>query len=149
MDLEVLKELDTSKAEEAGKISKNYKKDKIDILDFYSKLNLNTPYTETNSTSLSSINPYQLMPFFNTVIVDIMPLPNEKLFEKHYGMSVEDLIELERKEKVAIRLPRCYIDYKDIENDYLDPILSRRPPTSPLINLGYGLLPKRYFSFNS
>ena len=72
MDLEVLKELDTSKAEEAGKISKNYKKDKIDILDFYSKLNLNTTYTETNSTSLSSINPYQLMPFFNTVIVDIV-----------------------------------------------------------------------------
>lgn len=140
MDLEVLKELDITKAEEAGKISQKYKKDTIDILDFYSTLNLNTPYTETNSTSLNSINPYQLLPFFNTVIVDIPPLPNEVLFKKHYGMSVEDLIELERKEKVAIRLPRCYIEYKDIENDYLDPILSRRPPSTPLINLGYGLV---------
>ncbi len=63
MDLEVLKELDNSKIEEAGNISKNYKKDQIDILDFYSKLNLNAPYTETNSTSLNSINPYQLLPF--------------------------------------------------------------------------------------
>ncbi len=69
-----------------------------------------------------------------------MPFLNQKLFEKHYGMSVEELIELERKEKVAIRLPRLYMEYKDIENDYLDPILSRRPPSSPLINLCYSLL---------
>lgn len=140
MDLELLSELDTKKAEEAAKISKNYKKDEVDILDFYPHLNLNTPYSGTNSTNSNSIKPYQLLPFFNTVIVDIVPLPNEKLFKKYYGTSIEELIELERKEKVAIRLPTLYTHYKDVENDYLDPILSRRPASSFLINLCYGNL---------
>lgn len=140
MDLELLSELDSKKANEAAKISKNYKKDKVDILDFYPDLNLNTPYTGTNSTNSNSIKPYQLLPFFNTIIVDILPLPNEKLFNKYYGTSVEELIELERKKKVAIRLSSRYVTYKNVVDDYLDPILSRRPPSSFFINLCYGNL---------
>jgi hypothetical protein len=140
MDLTDLKELDSLKADEYGRISKKNKKDKIDILDFYQDLNLDTTYTSANSASSNSIKPYQLFPFFKTVIVDVLPLYTEALFERYYGMSVEDLIELERKDKVAIRLPGIYTDYKDVENDYLDPILSRRPPSTFLINLKYGML---------
>lgn len=138
MDLEVLCKLDEHKAEEYGKIKKNIKKDSVDILDFYPDLDLRTPYTSSNSATSNNIKPYQLLPFFKTIIVDLMPLPNEALFEKYYGVSVEELIELERKERVVIRLPGLYSYYKGM--DYLDPILSRRPHSSFLINLAFGSL---------
>lgn len=138
MDFEVLSKLDELKAEEYGKIKKKIKKDTVEILDFYPDLDLRTPYTSSNSATSNNIKPYQLLPFFKTIIVDLMPLTDEVLFEKYYGMSVEELIELERKERVVIRLPSLYSNYKDL--DYLDPILSRRPHSSFLINLAFGSL---------
>lgn len=143
MEFAELSELDIKRAEEYGKINNKYKKnkkDKIDILDYYNGKTLNSPYSSANSATSNSIKPYQLMPFFKTVIVDIIRLPNEELFNEYYGMSVEELIELERKGKVLIRLPDYYYAYQNIENDYLDPILSRNPPNSFLINMGYGYL---------
>ncbi len=143
MDKKELKELDMKKAEEYGKINKKYlknKKDEIDILDFYQGTNLNPPYSAANSATSYSIKPYQLFPFFKTVIVDILPLPNEELFNEYYGMSIEELIELEEKGKVVVRLPDMYSGYSKIEDDYLDPIFSLNPPSSFLINGNYGYL---------
>lgn len=143
MDGADLKEMDIKKSEEYGKINKKLlgnKDEKIDILDYYHGINLNPPYSASNSVSTYAIKPYQLFPFFKTVIVDILPLPNEELFNEYYGMSVEDLIELEQKGKVVIRSPDLYEGYKNVEDDYLDPILSKSPPSSYLINTSYGNL---------
>jgi hypothetical protein len=141
MEKDELNELDIKKAEDYGKIHKKNKKNpkaKIDILDFYHGTNLTPPYSSANSANSYSIKPYQLLPFFKTIIVDILPLPNEELFNEYYGMSVEDLIELERKGKVVIRLPDTYEGYKNI--DYLDPIFLQNPQTSFLINTVYGYI---------
>ena len=143
MEFAELSELDIKKADEYAKINKKYEKNKklkVDILDFYQEKTLNPPYSSSNSATSNSIKPYQLMPFFKTVIVDILRLPSEELFNQYYGMSVEELIELERKGKVLIRLPDYYISYHNIENDYLDPILLRNPPNSFLINQVFGYL---------
>ncbi|EKF86192.1 tetratricopeptide repeat protein [Methanobacterium formicicum] len=138
MDLEVLSKLDELKAAEYGRIKKKVKENNVDILDFYPDLDLITPYTSSNSATSNNIKPYQLLPFFKTIIVDVIPLPNEDLFERYYGVSVEELIELERKERAVIRLPGLYSHYKGL--DYLDPILSRRPHSSFLVNLVFGSL---------
>ncbi|MFA0834629.1 MAG: hypothetical protein ACC609_11545 [Methanobacterium formicicum] len=143
MDKKDLLELDEQKSEEYGKIKKKLSKnkpEKIDILDFYPGTNLNLPYTASNSVSTYAIKPYQLFPFFKTVIVDILPLPTEELFNEYYGMSVDELIELEKKGKVVIRAADFYHGYDKVENDYLDPILSNSPPSSLIINMCFGHL---------
>ncbi|MBF4468136.1 MAG: hypothetical protein ISP01_01895 [Methanobrevibacter arboriphilus] len=140
MEKDDLNEIDSKMISEAEKIKTHYNKDKIDILDFYPKMELKIPYTGTNTTTPNSIKPYQLLPFFNTVIVDILPLKSENSFEKYYGMSVEEIIELEKKGKLALKLAGKYIDYENLENNYLDPILNLKPYSSYWINIKYGEL---------
>ncbi|MBP2044948.1 tetratricopeptide repeat protein [Methanobacterium aggregans] len=124
----------------AIKIRNNYNKEELNILDFYPELDLKPPYTGTGTNLINPIKPYQLFPFFKTVLVDVPPIPDEDLFKMQYGLSVEELIDLEREGKVAIRLSYPYINYHNLENDYLDPIISRRPPSARARDLNYSYL---------
>lgn len=140
MNSDDLRELDEINKKTALKIRANYNKKELNILDFYPELDLKPPYTGTGMELLNPIKPYQLFPFFKTVLVDIPPIPDEFFFKKQYGVSVDELIELERDGKVAIRLSYPYINYHGLENDYLDPILRRRPPSSRARDLNYSYL---------
>ena len=140
MEFDILQEYESKNIEIAVKIRNNHKKDELDILEFYPEFKLNDTYTGTNSTQLNSIKPYQLLPYFKTVIVDVLPLKDEKLFNIHYGMSIDELIELERKGKAVIRLPQSYTKYENINDNYLDPILELKPPSSPSRDLNYSCL---------
>ncbi len=104
MEFELLQEYESKNIEKAVKILHGYKKDELDISEFYPEFKLNNPYTATNSTPLNSIKPYQLLPFFKTVIVDVLPLESENLFETYYGMSVNELIELKSRGRAVMKL---------------------------------------------
>jgi hypothetical protein len=68
-----------------------------------------------------------LVPFHKTVIVKI-PSVNEEHFRKRIQFSVEELLELEEKGRVALILSQNPTDYVGL--DYLDPILEKEIPIS-------------------
>jgi len=138
-EIEELKDYEEKEKEiVANKISKLNGK-QASILDFYPAMNgehplfkLKQPYTRCGAPY---VKVQDLLPFFETQIVFIRPIgkpyadqyKNEQNFKKYYGVSVEQLIELAKKHKVAINLSYFPTKYAGLE--YLRPILEKRPPT--------------------
>lgn len=98
MELEDLKEMDKKEQERVEKIRKRHENDKkVDINVFYEDFKLTEPYTSFNPQSSIDLKPFQLSPFFSSVIIDIKPFQNESIFENHYGMNVERMFDLKKK----------------------------------------------------
>ena len=141
MDLEDLKELDKQEQDRVTKIMKKHENDKkLDINIFYKDFNLDEAHTSYNPLSRVDLKPFQLAPFFKNIILDIKPLPSKKDFEKYYGMDVERCYELKQKGLFKFRLSNNYQDYCNLENNYLDLILSDNPPVANVVNRAHGLL---------
>ena len=127
--------------DQISNITKKYENsEKIDVLKFYPKFNLNDPYTDFNPLSANDLKPFQLLPFFRNIIIDIKPFKIEKDFIKYYGMDVDELLEMYGKGIFKFRLTHNYPEYENLENDYLDIILDKNPPVAPLINENYSIL---------
>lgn len=127
--------------DQISNITKKYENsEKIDVLKFYPKFNLNDPYTDFNPLSANDLKPFQLLPFFRNIIIDIKPFKIEKDFIKYYGMDVDELLEMYGKGIFKFRLTHNYPKYENLENDYLDNILDKNPPVAPLINENYSIL---------
>ena len=141
MEFEDLKEMDKKEQERVSNIAKKHESDeKIDINIFYKDFNLDGPHTSYNPISSVDLKPFQLAPFFKNVVLDIKPLPSEKEFKKYYGMDVEKCYELKKEGLFKFRLSNNYIDYHNLDNDYLDLILHDKPPVSNVINRAHGIL---------
>jgi hypothetical protein len=141
MELEELKEIDKKELDRITTISKKPGNDKkMDINIFYKDFNLNEPYTSFNPLSANDLKPFQLLPFFKNIIIDIKPFKKEKDFMKYYGMDVDELLEQHGKGIFKFRLTHNYYEYKNLENNYLDNILDKNPPVIPIINENYNLL---------
>ena len=127
--------------DQISNITKKYENsEKIDIIKYYPKFNLNGPYTDFNPLSANDLKPFQLLPFFKNIIIDIKPFKIEKDFIKYYGMDVDELLEMYGKGIFKFRLTHNYPKYENLENDYLDNILDKNPPVTPLINENYSIL---------
>lgn len=139
--------------DQINNITKKYENTKkIDIIKFYPKFNLNDPYTNFNPLSANDLKPFQLLPFFRNIIIDIKPFKIEKDFIKYYGMDVDELLEMYGKGIFKFRLTHNYPEYENLENDYLDNILDKNPPVTPLINENYSILingPSRLENYGS
>ncbi len=141
MDKQELMEKQNNFSYKLLKITKKCKnKDKLDILNFYPNFNLKEPYTNFNPLSDNNLKPFQLLPFFKNIVIDIKPFKTENEFVKYYGMDVDQLLEQQGKEIFQFRLSNNYSDYMNLESDYLDDILDKNHPIVPLINKSYGCL---------
>lgn len=138
MDKKELEELDKKYINQMKRIIKNYNKKEVDILDFYPNFNLKPPYTNFNPLSEKNLKPFQLLPFFNGVIVDIKPFKNESDFKRYYGMSTTELLELHQKGCIYFNLFSPYVNFHNLENDYLDCILEKSTGNSCWSNFYYG-----------
>ena len=141
MELEDLKEMDKKEQERVTKIRRLHENDKkIDINIFYKDFNLDEAHTSYTPISRVDLKPFQLAPFFKNIILDIKPLPSEEDFEKYYGIDVERCYELKQKGLFKFRLSNNNQDYYNLDNNYLDLILSDNPPVSNVVNRAHGLL---------
>ncbi|MGN0174937.1 MAG: tetratricopeptide repeat protein [Methanobrevibacter sp.] len=141
MELEDLREMDKKEQERVSNIAKKHEHDeKIDINLFYKDFNLDDPHTSYNPISSVDLKPFQLAPFFKNVVLDIKPLHSEDEFKRYYGMGVEKCYELKKEGLFKFRLSNNYIDYHNLDNDYLDLILHDKPPVSNVINRAHGIL---------
>ena len=141
MELEDLREMDEKEQERVEKIRKQHENDeKVDINVFYKDFHLDEAHTSYNPVSRVDLKPFQLAPFFKNVILDIKPLPSKEDFKKYYGMDVERCYDLKQKGLFKFRLSNNYQDYVNLDNDYLDLILSDNPPVANVVNRAHGLL---------
>ena len=141
MELEDLREIDKKEQERVEKIRKQHENDeKVDINVFYKDFHLDEAHTSYNPVSRVDLKPFQLAPFFKNVILDIKPLPSKEDFKKYYGMDVERCYDLKQKGLFKFRLSNNYQDYVNLDNDYLDLILSDNPPVANVVNRAHGLL---------
>ena len=141
MEKKLLLEKQNKAKDQVNDIIKKYDQDKkINILDFYPDYKLKEPYSSFNPSSDRNLKPFQLLPFFKNIIIDIKPFKNEKDFISYYGMDVNQLLEQWGKGIFKFRLSYDYTYYADLENDYLDEILDKNPPVAPLINKGHSIL---------
>ena len=84
--------------------------------------------------------PPTLLPFHKTVIVQIPPFDEEQC-KINIQFSVEELLELEKKGRVALVLLHNPSDYANLH--YLDPILEKKPPISYRILAYKGYLARK------
>lgn len=141
MEKKVLLEKQNKTKNQVNDIIKKHEKDKkIDILDFYPDYHLEEPYSCFDPHSDKNLKPFQLLPFFKNIIIDIKPFKKEKDFINYYGMNVNQLLEQWGKGIFKFRLSHDYICYTNLENDYLDEILDKNPPVAPLINNAHSIL---------
>lgn len=141
MELEDLKELDKKEHERVSNIAKKYEGDKkVDINIFYKDFNLDEAHTSYNPISSVDLKPFQLVPFFKNIVLDIKPFHSKDEFKKYYGMDVERCYELKNEGLFKFRLSNNYTDYFNLNNDYLDLILDDKPPVSNVVNRAHGLL---------
>lgn len=141
MEKKLLLEKQNKAKGQVNDIIKKHEHDKkINIIDFYPDYNLKEPYSSFNLSSDRNLKPFQLLPFFKNIIIDIKPFKNEKDFISYYGMDVNQLLEQWGKGIFKFRLSYDYTYYADLENDYLDEILDKNPPIAPLINKGHSIL---------
>nr|WP_303210243.1 hypothetical protein [Methanobrevibacter smithii] len=141
MEKKVLLEKQNKTKNQVNDIIKKHEKDKkIDILDFYPDYHLEEPYSCFDPHSDKNLKPFQLLPFFKNIIIDIKPFKKEKDFINYYGMDVNQLLEQWGKGIFKFRLSHDYICYTNLENDYLDEILDKNPPVAPLINNAHSIL---------
>lgn len=138
MDKKELEELDRKYINQMNEIARNYNKKEVDILDFYPNFNLKPPYTNFNPLSEKNLKPFQLLAFFSGVIVDIKPFQKRDDFNRFYGMSTTELLELHEKGCVYFNLVSPCSDFHDLENDYLDCILEKNIGISCWSNLYHG-----------
>lgn len=73
-----------------------------------------------------------LITLHDSVVVGLEPIP-EAEFQKWYGITVDDVVELMKKKVVVVRLSGTLESYVGLE--YLDPILKDEPPTSSRADL--------------
>jgi len=75
------------------------------------------------------------LPFYDAVVVPVMALQDEAAFAASYGLSVDELMWLNRKGKVLLVLDSQPDLYAGL--DYLDPILETRPPSIQIREFGF------------
>ena len=122
MELNELQEYQNKEWERIDEIRKKID-EPFSQLDCFPELELEKrkPYCST------SFPPSTLIPFHKTVFVKIPPLDQNE-FKKIIQFNVEELIELEKRGRVAIILTQNPVDYLNL--DYLDPIIEKNPPLS-------------------
>lgn len=129
MDLHQLQLMDAHEHHRAMAVALSLRKSRsegqaIAERDLYPELVLNRPY----SYCIGAVRPVHVLPFFETLIVDLRPLPTPQQFERRYGLSVDDVIALQDQGRLALRIRDHYTKFANL--DYLDPLLSRHPPAS-------------------
>ncbi|MBN4046075.1 hypothetical protein JYT57_00155 [Nitrosarchaeum koreense] len=93
----------------------------INYVDLYPELESKLEnQTFTNSLGHKTSVLTQL-PYYDSVILPIFPLQNEKVYEKSVGITVEQTIELSKVGKIIPVLQIPPLDFVNL--DYLDPIL--------------------------
>jgi len=116
-----LEEYENKETEILSKLAKkNFNREKISINDFCG-FDLKKPY------GFHLVPIYLTLPFYKTQIVNLHPFETEEIFEEHYGISPDQLLELYRKGRVKIILASSPERFKNKE--YLDPFLEKMPPT--------------------
>lgn len=131
MDLRRLKELqeeekERTKAVVAALKEKIAKQRPISAFELYPELILDTPYTYC----LGNISPAVLLPFYQTLIVDIRPLPSPEAFKARYGLSVRDFVKYMEQGRIVIRIRDDFERFADLS--YIDDIfrIAPYPPSS-------------------
>lgn len=69
------------------------------------------------------------LPFYDTVILQICPWNTPEYYEKMYGISLEQTIELIDRNRAVPLLVKDYTKYANLSNNYMDKLLERSPPT--------------------
>lgn len=90
--------------------------------DLYPELELNEPY----SYCVGSVQVATLIPLFQTVIVDLRPLPSPQAFEARYGLTIDDFRIFLEQGRIAVRLRDDYTSFASL--DFLDGILREHEP---------------------
>jgi len=88
------------------KIKRDFENGRLDPKKFYPEFKFKEPY----GLELENEPIYALSPFYEQVIVHVGPFPKNE-FKKLYGISIEDLIELYKEDKVLPILSRSYVEY--------------------------------------
>jgi hypothetical protein len=97
---------------------------KFDIQQLCPELQLQ--HNHTNLLPMTQTTLLQL-PYYDKVIIPVEPIASENDFDKYYGLSARDLIELHRKGRTAFILAKYPANYANLS--YLDPILELCPPS--------------------
>ncbi|WP_157249686.1 hypothetical protein [Nonomuraea typhae] len=120
MDRASLTEMREAEIEKAHQIATRLsaQRDIASSRDLYPELALTSPYTYC----VGSIRPVDLLPFFNTVITDLRPLPTSEHFESRYGLTVRQFIDLIEQGRLAVRLRADHLQFSALE--YLAPLFS-------------------------
>ena len=113
--------------------------EKISFADFYPEWNLRErmPYTCYHNPDID-IPLWVVLPYYNTVIVDIRSDLPEQEFKREYGVGVEELFQLKKEGKVVMRL-----DFPPAEriSNYLRPVYEEALEKGIPTNLRGFLLP--------
>jgi hypothetical protein len=69
------------------------------------------------------------LPFYDTIILPIYPVPTSSCYEKLYGVSFKQTMTLISQGNVTPLLAKDYTAFTALENDYMDELLENAPPT--------------------
>ena len=95
----------------------------ISIKELYPEFEFKFPYTYLPK----GMKLYNLLPFFEKIIIDIHPYSNEKLFIKDYGIDPIQLAELFEEKRVLVRYEGSLSQYQDLK--YIKPVFKLMPPS--------------------
>lgn len=139
MQVKQLAEREANEAELASRLMSRVGKPrerKISILDFYPEFGglenslyaPNIPYlVDRRHTRIEPTPVFVLLPFYERLVIGIEPLKDHQTFERWYGLSTDEIVELVISRRAHIRLSSPTLTYANL--DYLDPILGLNPPT--------------------
>lgn len=90
--------------------------------DLFPELTLNEPYANLN------IHPfYSILPFYNTLLFSLYPVSSEDKLIQTHGLTVNQLIELQKNGKIQILLAGDPTIYQNLH--FLEPIFELQPPS--------------------
>ena len=125
MDNNELLELDHQSRETELMIMEQVRKDfingrKVSMKEYYPEFNLKGTWTNNLPDDVLT-----QLPFFDTIIFNIEPMPEDK-FNETYNISIDQALKLFQKDKLLFVRSTSLSRYAGY--DYLDPILDLNPP---------------------
>ena len=119
LDEYVKKEVEKVEKLSETMVEKAKRGEEVSFADLYPEWNLRErmPYTWRNPDIPLEV----MLPYYNTLIVDIVPHFSKQRFRKLYGCDVEELLRLEKEGKVVLRFNPSTLITRGM-SDYLRPI---------------------------
>lgn len=127
MQLKQLQSLEKQEKERVSRVvsllrNKMDQGEEFSAKDLYPEINLDPPY----SYCIGNVQASWLLPFYQTLIVDLRPLPTPEHFQNRYGLTVRQFITFVEQGRIALRMRERYSKFADL--DYMDDLIRRSSP---------------------